>query len=524
MVTPPVPRVTGGRTSLPGAGQHWIDQILRHAHQSPERIAFRFGERAITWDALNRRIRRFAGALAAAGVGPGDRVAVLMGNRPEMIETVLAANVLGAIAVPVNFRLTAQEAAYVLADSGAVALVADADLAPLAASVRGSLSGPAVFVAAGGAADALSHEAIMEGPDLPVPAVLIDERAPALIMYTSGATGRPKGAVLSHLNLHAQAGTVIRHWRLFRDDDVNLCASPMFHIAAIGSIAPMIALGGTTVIMPSGRFDPGGLLGAVERWSVTHLFLVPAQWQELVALPEAGRRAASLRVMCWGAAPASVTLLTAMAEAFPGVANVATFGQTEMSPVTCVLDGDDALARIGSVGRPVATTSVRIVDDAMNDVPRGEVGEIVYRGPGVMTGYWNDPAATAEALRGGWFHSGDLVREDPDGFLYVVDRKKDMIISGGENIYCAEVENALAAHPAVADVAVVGAPHPRWGETPVAVVVARDPSAPPSLDDLTAWCRDRLAPYKKPTRLLLVDALPRNASGKVLKPALRALL
>jgi fatty-acyl-CoA synthase len=210
-----------------------------------------------------------------------------------------------------------------------------------------------------------------------------------------------------------------------------------------------------------------------------------------------------------------------MAATFPGVANVATFGQTEMSPVTCVLDGDDALRKIGSVGRPVPANAVRIVDEEMNDVRQGEVGEIVYRGPNLMSGYWNKPEATAEAFEGGWFHSGDLVREDADGFLYVVDRKKDMIISGGENIYCAEVENVLAAHPAVADVAVVAAPHERWGETPVAVVVAADPAAPPTLDDLADWCRTRLASYKKPTQLLLLDALPRNASGKVLKPVLR---
>ena len=175
--------------------------------------------------------------------------------------------------------------------------------------------------------------------------------------------------------------------------------------------------------------------------------------------------------MSWGAAPATTTLLTRMAEAFPGVTNVAVFGQTEMSPVTCALSGEDALRKIGSVGKPVSIVAARIVDDDMKDVPPGEVGEIVYRGPSVMAGYWQNPEATAEAFRGGWFHSGDLVRADEDGFLYVVDRKKDMIITGGENIYCAEVENALAAHPAVAELAVIGAPHERWGETPVAVAV-----------------------------------------------------
>jgi acyl-CoA synthetase (AMP-forming)/AMP-acid ligase II len=211
-----------------------------------------------------------------------------------------------------------------------------------------------------------------------------------------------------------------------------------------------------------------------------------------------------------------------MAVTLPDAANVAVFGQTEMSPVTCMLDSRDARTKIGSVGRPVPTVVARIVDDAMNDVEPGQVGEIVYRGPNTMTGYWNNPEATAEVFEGGWFHSGDLVRADEDGFIYVVDRKKDMIISGGENIYCAEVENVLAGHPAIGEVAVIGAKHARWGQTPVAIVIPADPASPPTLDDLAAWCRGRLASYKKPTVLVVVDSLPRNASGKVLKHQLRA--
>jgi acyl-CoA synthetase (AMP-forming)/AMP-acid ligase II len=189
--------------------------------------------------------------------------------------------------------------------------------------------------------------------------------------------------------------------------------------------------------------------------------------------------------------------------------------------VTTSLPAADALRKIGSVGKPVPTVAVRIVDDEMNDVPQGEVGEIVYRAPTLMAGYWNKPAETEEAFAGGWFHSGDLVRADEEGFIYVVDRKKDMIISGGENIYCAEVENALAAHPAIAEVAIIGVPHERWGETPAAVVVPADAQAPPTLDDLVEWSRDRLASYKKPTRLVVVGELPRNAGGKVLKHQLR---
>jgi acyl-CoA synthetase (AMP-forming)/AMP-acid ligase II len=284
----------------------------------------------------------------------------------------------------------------------------------------------------------------------------------------------------------------------------------------------VLLIGGTCVIMPTGAFDVGATLDLVEAEGVTSLFLVPAQWQALCAHPDTTRRTRSLRVISWGAAPATVQLLETMAATFPHTEIVSVFGQTEMSPVTTTLPAADAVRKIGSVGRPVPTVVARIVDDDMVDVPPGAVGEIVYRGPSLMAGYWRNPEATAEAYAGGWFHSGDLVRADQEGFLYVVDRKKDMIISGGENIYCAEVEDVLARHPAVADIAVVGAPHPQWGETPIAVVVPADPAAPPTAADLAAWSRDRLASYKKPTGVVVVAALPRNAAGKVLKHELRA--
>jgi acyl-CoA synthetase (AMP-forming)/AMP-acid ligase II len=210
-----------------------------------------------------------------------------------------------------------------------------------------------------------------------------------------------------------------------------------------------------------------------------------------------------------------------MIETFPDAEIVTSFGQTECSPVTTTLRGQDAVRKIGSVGTPMINVEVRVVDDEMRDVAPGEVGEIVYRGPLVMSGYWNKPEETAEAFRGGWFHSGDLVRQDPDGYYYVVDRKKDMIISGGENIYCAEVENVLAGHPQIADVALIGVPDPTWGETPLAVIVPRDPADPPSLESVDEYCREHLARYKRPRRLTIVDALPRNATGKVQKTVLR---
>jgi acyl-CoA synthetase (AMP-forming)/AMP-acid ligase II len=213
--------------------------------------------------------------------------------------------------------------------------------------------------------------------------------------------------------------------------------------------------------------------------------------------------------------------MEAMARSFPDVPFTAVFGQTEMSPVTCVLDGEDATRKFGSVGLPVPAVDIRVVDEEMRDVENGQVGEIVYRGPSMMACYWNNPEATAEAMRGGWFHSGDLVRRDAEGFVFVVDRKKDMIISGGENIYSTEIEDVIDTHPKVREVAVIGVPHPRWVETPLAVIVPSDPDDPPTEDEVETWCRARLASYKKPGAIRIVDALPRNVSGKVLKTDLR---
>jgi fatty-acyl-CoA synthase len=503
---------------LPYSGAHWVDHVARHAYTIPDSVALKFEGESITWAQLHGRVRSLAAAFAGHGVSRGDRVAILMTNRPEFLEATLAANAVGAIAVPVNFRLTPAEAAHVLQDSGTALIVTDSLLAPLGAAAAASLPQPPRVIAAGDE----SSQAVIDGAGGAAPEVEIDERDVALIMYTSGTTGRPKGAMLTHLNLLMQSITAIRTGRLHDDGHVSLLNVPMFHIAGIGGMPPALMLGATTVLMPTAPFDAEATLDVIETEGVTSLFLVPAQWQVLCAHPDATRRTRSLRTISWGAAPATVTLLETMAKTFPAAEIISVFGQTEMSPVTTSLPAAAAIRKIGSVGKPIPTIAARIVDERMNDVAPGEVGEIVYRGPSLMAGYWNNPAATQEAFDGGWFHSGDLVRADDEGFLYVVDRKKDMIISGGENIYCAEVENVLSAHPAVADIAVIGARHERWGETPIAIVVPADPAVPPTLDDLTSWALGKLASYKKPTGIVVLDQLPRNAAGKVLKHELRA--
>lgn len=502
---------------------HWMAHTATHAVMRPDQTALKYQGNATTWSALNERILRGATALQSNGVGHGDRVALLTLNHPWFVETVFAANSLGAMAVPLNFRLAPPELDYILGDSAPSAIFVDHILLPLlkAAPASANIATIVVF----GPVD-LSNEAsnVYAYEDFiavhePMEPLDIAEETTALLMYTSGTTGRPKGAMLSHRNMQVQALTCIRAMEMFDDSDVGFLTAPFFHIAGLGSIVSNIVIGIPTVIHPLGAFDAAAVLDAYEEEGATVVFNVPMQWDLICAQPDVEKRDLRLRIISWGAAPASDATLQAMARTFPKALNVAVFGQTETSPITCVLRGEDSLRKLGSVGQPIPTIQYRVVDPLMNDVPRGEIGEIVYRGPTVMKGYWNKPEATAEAFAGGWFHSGDLVKQDDEGFVWVVDRMKDMIISGGENIYCAEVENAIAGHPAVREVAIIGRDDDRWGQVPVAIVAT---SSDLTLDELQEFLRSRLASYKLPKDLIILPELPRNAGGKIVKGALRA--
>lgn len=501
--------------------QNWVNQLERHAMMQPDAPALRFVGNTMTWADLRRRVAALAGALSGRGVGFGDRVMILMLNRTEFVESVLAANMIGAIAVPLNFRLTPTEIAVLVEDCVAHVMLTEAALAPVAIGVRNIQPLLSVIVVAGGSSQdsVFGYEDLLnEAGDVHEP-VDIPNDSPALIMYTSGTTGRPKGAVLTHANLTGQAMTALYTSGANINSDVGFVGVPLFHIAGIGNMLTGLLLGLPTVIYPLGAFDPVQLLDVLEAEKVTGIFLVPAQWQAVCTEQQARPRDLRLRVLSWGAAPAPDALLRQMSATFPETQILAAFGQTEMSPVTCMLLGEDAIAKRGSVGRVIPTVAARVVDQNMNDVPVGEVGEIVYRAPTLMSCYWNNPEATAEAFAGGWFHSGDLVRMDSDGYVWVVDRKKDMIISGGENIYCAELENVLASHPDIAEVAVIGRADEKWGEVPIAVAAVTNDDL--RIEDLGEFLTDRLARYKHPKALEIVDALPRNPAGKVLKTELR---
>ncbi len=516
--------------NYPGQHPHtpltWCHQVRKHGRATPDAFAFKHNDTVTTWSQLDDRARCLASALEARGVKAGDRVLLLATNRVEFVETVLGVNWLSAAVVPVNFRLVPDEVAYLAENSGAAAIVVEEALSGLVAGICAKnplptfLIGPSIGQAGAGAEifeDVIAAAAPYtgEGPS--------DLRELAIIAYTSGTTGRPKGAMLSYENMIAQTMTGQRYTPPAAEDDVAGIVAPMFHIAGLGGMLPALLGGVSQVIVPTGAFNPNDVLDLCEAEGITGIFLVPTMWQAVSAAQMASPRRIKFKNVSWGAAPATPAILRAMSEAFPDAQIVAAFGQTELSPVTCVLTGEDSIRKLGSVGKPVGLVDVRVVDSEMNDVEQGEIGEAVYRGPQVMKGYWQNPTATEEAFRGGWFHSGDLVRVDEDGYFYVVDRLKDMIISGGENIYCAEVEAVIADHPKVLDVALVGAPHDKWGETPVAFVVPKDPADPPTAEEIIASTAARVASYKKPTRVVILDVMPRNASGKIIKPPLRDL-
>lgn len=477
----------------------------RACRTHPHRSALVFGEVTRTHMELHDRAARLASVLAAGGVGPGDRVALLLHNRIEFVETLLACHRLAAVAVPINFRLAPDEVEYVLADSAAAALICDS-------RPPGGSGLPMVLEVGPGYDDATAHAPRHDGAP-----VLEDD--PALMCYTSGTTGRPKGAVLTHRNLVASTLSWIHEMRAGHDD-VWVSGQPLFHIGGMNGLFPFLVLGATVIITPTTAFDPDATLRLIEAHGATMCIFVPTQWAAICASDVVTQIESNLRVAMWGASSAPRRTLEVMERTFPRAAIVSAYGQTETSGATTLLKGPDSTRKMGSVGKPMLGVELRVVDDDMREVPVGGIGEIVYRGPNVMVGYHEQPEATRAAFAGDWFHSGDLARLDEEGYLWIVDRKKDMIVSGGENVYPAEVERVLLDHPGVAEAAVIGVPHPRWVESPVAFVVPAD-GGETAEAELIAHCRRHLAAFKKPSAVIVVQQLPRNAGGKVLKRQLR---
>lgn len=496
----------------------------RRRRLSPSRVALAHGDEKVTYAELDARCSALSTALCDLGVKRGDRVAYLGPNHPTLIETLFATTALGAIFVPLNWRLTAPELTYIIGDSGANVLVHASDFTGTAGLIAGDAStelsrtielGRHYEDLLASAAAPASGDGGDGGFDLLNEPVSLDD--PALIIYTSGTTGRPKGATLTHGNVTWNCVNVLID-TYPQPDDVALVCAPLFHVAALNMVTmPTILTGGTILLM--GQFDPGTVLDLIERRGVTVMFGVPAMFNAMSQ--HVAWRTTDLsslrRALCGGAPVPLATIRTYMDR---GVMFLQGYGMTETSPGALFLGAERAAEKAGTAGVASFFTDVRVIDSEGHDVRPGEKGEVVVAGPNVMAGYWNLPDATEEAMTGEWFHSGDVAVVDDEGYVTIVDRKKDVIISGGENIYPAEVEDALYSHPAVAECAVIGVPDERWGEVGRAVVVLR-PDAYASETALLDHLDGRLAGYKRPKSVMFTDSLPRSGAGKVLKNQLR---
>lgn len=499
---------------------HWIE---RHADFEPERAAIRFAGKEIGYGALAGRARRAAAAFQALGVGRGDRVAYLGFNAPEMLMSLFACARLGAMLVPLNWRLAAPEHCALVADCAPAALIAappfDAalDAAPLDDGIARVTLGDGRGLRRDWQAWRGLAEAAAGAPQTPVPAGPDDG---VLICYTSGTTGKPKGAVLTQRGLLANALNSIHMHAMSRADRV-LTTLPMFHVGGLNiQTLPALYLGATVILHD--RFDPDATFDAIARERPTLTVLVPAQLNAMMASARWQEEDFScLRAVSTGSTLVPLALIRAVFAR--GIPLLQVYGSTETAPVAAYHTVENAEAGIGTAGRPGLHSEIRIIDEAGGDVAPGASGEICVRGDNVIGEYWNDSAATAEAIRDGWFHSGDIGHIDERGFLVVDDRKKDIIISGGENISSAELENILAECAAVREAAVVGRADARWGEVPVAVVVAVEAGAL-ATDQVMALFHGRVARFKHPHAVLFAETLPRNAMGKVRKDEVRAMV
>ena len=490
--------------------------ITRRAALSPQRTALVFGDDSITYAEFNRHVSRAANALRALGVNHGDRVAYLDLNHPRFFVLLFATAKLGAIFVPLNFRLTAPELSFIINDAGVHTLVHDEMFAPVIDEIRDAI--PCRNLVCTLARDGVRawEDVLHDQRDSEVDDQVTPDEV-AVIRYTSGTTGRPKGAMLTHANfLWNDVNALLAYDTL--ESDRTLVVAPLFHIGGL-NVTPLTAfLKGATVVLER-AFDPGRVLELIPRHGITTMFGVPAMFLFVSQHPAfAAADLTSVRSFICGGAPVPEALIRLYMER--GITFVQGYGLTETAPLASIVPADRALDKVGSAGVPPFFTDVRCVDDRDDPVPVGERGEVVVRGPNIMKGYWNRPEATAEAIRNGWFHTGDVGIMDEEGYLYIVDRKKDMIISGGENVYPAEVEDVIYKHPDVAEVAVIGVPDTRWGEAVRAIVVAK-PGTSPTEQDIKDFTQGKLARFKQPHTVVFTDALPRNPAGKVLKFELR---
>lgn len=502
-----------------------IDDLLERAvREHPARVAVVSGDVRLTYLEFAERVERLASALAALGIQADERVAILDKNDHRWLELYFALPRIGAIAVPLNYRLANRELAYVLEDSTATTLLFGDEYRPTVEALRQSVASVRNWVSFGTPGQGeLGYEELVASAKGPAPRPARTREDVLLQMYTSGTTGRPKGAMLTHGNMIANTLTALAE-RDYTAKDTYLHVAPLYHCADLELYYGMTYACGGNVILR--EFHADRVLSIIAKERVSVVFLVPAMINFILEEPLLDELdLSSWRLTVYGGAPIAEDRLRTALEKLPCELTQG-YGLTETSPILCILPAADHVLdgpnvrRIKSCGRPATGVEVKIFDENDLECAPEVVGEIVARGKNIMQGYWRAPEATERALRGGWFHTGDMGLKDADGYVYIVDRKHDMIVSGGENVYPREVEEVLYFHAAVLEAAVIGVPSERWGETVKGIVVVRA-EATASESELIAFCRERLAHYKCPTSIDFLPQLPRNPSGKVLKGTLR---
>jgi long-chain acyl-CoA synthetase len=490
------------------------------------KTALILGDRELSWSGLYERSCRMAQALQAVGVGVQDRVAFLDKNGIEHFEVFYGCALLNAVSVDVNWRLAAPEVLYIVNDSQAKVLIVGPDFVPILEAIADQLTSAKTIIVIGGHERYASYEDFISSGAANDPGVVPSAQDVSFQLYSSGTTGRPKGVMLTNDNFFALLPFAREKWK-FGPNSVNMAAMPLFHIGGGGWATAGQAMGATTVIVR--EINPVEMVQMIAKHRITHAFVVPVLLQFTLMVPDLDKADfSSLELIAYGASPISEEVLAGSIKAFK-TNFMQVYGLTETTGATTILNPEEhdltgpRKGLLRSCGKIVPGMQLRVVDsDTGSDVPVGEVGEIWVKGPQVMKGYWNMPEETAKSITPeGWFRTGDAAYQDAEGYVYIYDRVKDMIVSGGENVYPAEVENALMGHPAIADVAVIGVPDEKWGEVPKALVV-RKPDVAVTEEEIMAFARERLAGFKTPKSVDWIDALPRNPSGKILKKDLRA--
>jgi acyl-CoA synthetase (AMP-forming)/AMP-acid ligase II len=509
---------------------HWMNlgQMLKvNAKRFPNTIALQDSERAFTYPETNRRVNKLAHSLVSLGLDKGDKVAVLLENSIEIVEVYLATAKTGLVIVPINFRLVGPEVEYIVNNSDAQALIVHDEFTPTVDAIKPDLKniGPDNYLVVGERREGYRRfeEFVQEAPESEPETKVAPEDAWILI-YTSGTTGQPKGVVRSHES-HIAFYLINAVDFGFNEHDVCLNIMPLCHINSTFFTFTFTYIGGTAYIHSARSFRPEEILEIIERERITFISLIPTHYSLILNVSEEARRrdVSSIRKLLCSSAPVRKEMKLAIMEFFPGVQLYEAYGSTEAGIVT-ILKPEGQMRKLGSIGvESLGTDFVKILDERGNEVGVGEVGELYSRGPMLFDEYYKLPEKTAASFKGEWFSAGDMARRDEDGFYEIIDRKDNLIITGGEHVYPSEVEKVIGSHPAVFDVAIVGLPHEKWGEAVTAFVVPKDLDRPPTEEEIIAFCRDRVAGYKRPKAVYFISPqeMPRTGSGKILHRALR---